>query len=336
MTNIDLSTKYLGIPLKNPFVACSSPLTGSLESLLHLERAGAAAVVLPSLFEEQIEHEREEFERLNQYQSDSTPESLSFFPELDRYNTGPEEYLQSIVDAKESLNIPVIASLNGCSNGGWIYYSELIEQAGADALELNIYLVPTDPNVSASDVERHYCDLVATIREQISIPLAVKIGPHFSSPASIGQELLESGAAGLVLFNRFLSPDIDLETLEYTPALELSQPDELRLALRWIAILRDQCSGSLAATGGVHSGRDAVKAMLVGADAVMIASTLLKHGIERLREMIREMTGWMDDNGYYSVDQMKGSMSLQNCGNPDALKRANYMKALTSFTMSKQ
>jgi dihydroorotate dehydrogenase (fumarate) len=216
-----------------------------------------------------------------------------------------------------------------------MYYSELIEQAGADALELNIYFVPTDPNVSASDVERHYCDLVGSVRDQISIPLTLKIGPHFSSPASIGQALLQSGAAGLVLFNRFLSPDIDLDNLEFTPALELSQPDELRLALRWIAILRDHCSGSLAATGGVHSGRDTLKAMMAGADAVMIASTLLKHGIDHLTAMIAEMSEWMDENGYYSVNQMKGSMSLQNCGNPDALKRANYMKALTSYTMSK-
>ncbi|WP_372897128.1 dihydroorotate dehydrogenase-like protein [Stieleria sp.] len=332
MTNIDLSTSYLGLELKNPFIASASPLTGSVESLLHLERAGAAAVVLPSLFEEQIEHEREQFEQLNAYQSDSMAESLSFFPDLERYNTGPEEYLQLIRDAKESLCIPVIASLNGFSSGGWKYYGELMEQAGADALELNIYLVPTDPSVSSSDVERHYRELVLSVREQLRIPLAVKMGPFFSSPATFGSDLVESGAAGLVLFNRFLSPEIDLETLEFVPALQLSQPEELRLALRWIAILRDRIQASIAATGGVHSGLDAAKALLVGADAVMIASTLLKHGIDHLPVMRNELVQWMDENGYFSVEQLKGSMSMDNCSNPEGLKRANYMKALTSYT----
>ncbi|QDV83326.1 dihydroorotate dehydrogenase-like protein [Planctomycetes bacterium TBK1r] len=332
MTNIDLSTSYLGLDLKNPFIASASPLTGSVESLLHLERAGAAAVVLPSLFEEQIEHEREQFEQLNAYQSDSMAESLSFFPDLERYNTGPEEYLQLIRDAKESLCIPVIASLNGFSSGGWKYYGELMEQAGADALELNIYLVPTDPSVSSSDVERHYRELVLSVREQLRIPLAVKMGPFFSSPATFGSDLVESGAAGLVLFNRFLSPEIDLETLEFVPALQLSQPEELRLALRWIAILRDRIQASIAATGGVHSGLDAAKALLVGADAVMIASTLLKHGIDHLPVMRNELVQWMDENGYFSVEQLKGSMSMDNCSNPEGLKRANYMKALTSYT----
>ncbi|MDV6032763.1 MAG: dihydroorotate dehydrogenase-like protein [Phycisphaera sp. RhM] len=332
MTTIDLSTSYLGLDLKNPFIASASPLTGSVESLLHLERAGAAAVVLPSLFEEQIEHEREQFEQLNAFQSDSMAESLSFFPDLERYNTGPEEYLQLIRDAKESLCIPVIASLNGFSSGGWKYYGELMEQAGADALELNIYLVPTDPSVSSSDVERHYRELVLSVREQLRIPLAVKMGPFFSSPGTFGSDLVESGAAGLVLFNRFLSPDIDLETLEFVPALQLSQPEELRLALRWIAILRDRIQASLAATGGVHSGLDTAKALLVGADAVMIASTLLKHGIDHLPVLRNELVQWMDENGYFSVEQLKGSMSMDNCSNPEGLKRANYMKALTSYT----
>lgn len=335
MTNIDLKTNYLGLELKNPFIASASPLTGSLESLLHLERAGAAAVVLPSLFEEQIEHEREEFERLNAFQADSTAEASNFFPELDRYNTGPEEYLQHIREVKENLTIPVIASLNGFSSGGWKYYGELMEQAGADALELNIYLVPTDPNVSSADVERHYRDLVVSVREELRIPLSVKIGPHFSSPAAFGEGLIESGASGLVLFNRFLSPDIDLENLEFVPALDLSEPDELRLALRWIAILRDQCSGSLAATGGVHSGLDAVKALLVGADAVMVASTLLKHGINHLQVMCDDLVDWMVEHEYRSVEQLKGSMSLNHCGNPEGLKRANYMRALTSYTTTK-
>lgn len=332
MTSIDLTTNYLGLELKNPFIASASPLTGSLESLLHLERSGAAAVVLPSLFEEQIEHEREEFERLSAFQADSTAESLTYFPELERYNTGPEDYLQLIRDAKESLCIPVIASLNGFSSGGWRYFAELMEQAGADALELNIYLVPTDNSVSSSDVERHYRDLVVSVREQLRIPLAVKLGSHFSSPATFGSDLVESGASGLVLFNRFLSPDIDLDSLEFVPALHLSTPEELRLALRWIAILRDRVEASLAATGGVHSGLDVAKALLVGADAVMVASTLLKHGIDHLQVMRADLIQWMEENGYHSVDQLKGSMSMNNCSNPEGLKRANYMKALTSYT----
>ncbi len=334
MTNIDLSTNYLGLQLNSPFVASASPLTGSLESLLPLERTGAAAVVLPSLFEEQIEHEREEFERLYEHQSDLMAESLSFFPGLDQYNSGPDDYLRLIRVAKENLTIPVIASLNGFSSGGWKYYGELMEQAGADALELNIYLVPTDPSVSSAVVERHHSDLVASTREQLSIPLAVKIGPHFSSPATFGLRLIESGASGLVLFNRFLSPDIDLEELEFVPALQLSSPEELRLALRWIAILRDHCDASLAATGGVHSGLDAVKAMLVGADAVMMASTLLRNGIDHLQVVRSDLIAWMETNGYLSVEQLKGSMSMRNCSNPEGLKRANYMMALTSFTTS--
>lgn len=332
MNTTDLTTSYLGLQLAHPIVASASPLTGSLESLLHLQRAGAAAVVLPSLFEEQIEHELEEFERLETLHADANAESVNFYPDLDRYNTGPEEYLRAVCEAKENLDIPVIASLNGFSSRGWKYYAGLLEQAGADALELNIYLVPTDPNVSSSDLERHYFNLVRSIREQLSIPLAVKIGPHFTSPANVVGNLADAGAAGVVLFNRFLSPDIDLEQLEYVPALELSEPDELRAALRFIAIARDHYDVSLAATGGVHSAEDVVKAVLAGADAVMVASTLLKHGIDHLTRMLDDLSRWLIDHDYQSIRQMRGSMSLNHCSDPETLKRANYMKALTKYT----
>jgi dihydroorotate dehydrogenase (fumarate) len=329
---MDLSTNYMGLELKSPLIASASPLTGSQESLLHLERAGASAVVLPSLFEEQIEHEQSELERLERFGTDVYAESLDFFPELERYNSGCDDYLDQIRFAKENLTIPVIASLNGYSSGGWKFYAEMLEQAGADALELNIYLVQTDPEVSSADVERHYVDLVRAVREQLTIPLAVKIGPYATSLPAFANAMTEAGASALVLFNRFLSPDIDLETLTYQPALSLSHPEELRLALRWIAILHDQCDASLAATGGVHGGLDVAKALLAGADAVMMASTLLSHGIDHLTAIERDLVQWMTEHDYDSLRQLKGSMSMAHCGNPEGLKRANYMKALTSYT----
>ncbi|SRR6056297_3511452 len=330
----DLSAHYLGLELEHPLMASSSPLTANLDSLVELQRAGAAAVVLPSLFEEQIEHEREEFEKLNRQSSETYAESLSFFPDMPEHETGPERYLRLIGEAKENLDIPVIASLNGYSLRGWTYYAERIEQAGADAIELNIYFVPTDPSVSGSDLERHHAELVRRVREQLSIPVAVKIGPHFTSPVNVACQLAEAGASGLVLFNRFLSPDIDLQALNYIPALDLSEPDELRMALRWIAIIRDHCGLSLAATGGIHSGTDVVKAVMAGADAVMVASAMLKHGVGRFSAMRSELSQWLLANGYDSVRQMRGSMSLHRCSDPDKLKRGNYMKALTDYTTS--
>ncbi len=329
---IDLSTTYLGIKLESPFVASACPLTGKLDSLKALERAGASAAVLPSLFEEQIEHEQQQLDRLHQFQTDSTAESLDYFPKLDTYNTGPDQYLQWIHDAKQAVSIPIIASLNGSSDGGWVHYSHLMEQAGADALELNIYTVPTNSSESAADIERGYCDLVASVRTKVTIPLAIKIGPYFSALPNLTKNLVHAGADGLVLFNRYLAPDIDLEKLSFDPTLQLSTSEDLRVAIRWIAILRDQFKGSIAATGGIHSGLDAAKVLLVGADALLIASALLSRGTAHLTQIRKELVQWMTDHEYRSIEQLKGSMSLQNCPNPQELWRANYMKALTSFT----
>lgn len=327
----DLSTQYLGLRLDSPLVASASPLTSNLDSLVALQEAGAAAVVLPSLFEEQIEHLELEVARLYDFQTDLTSESLSYLPELDSYNTGPDRYLILIREAKKNISIPLFASLNGSTLGGWLQHAQDIEQSGADALELNIFTIPVQPLVSSSEVEAQYCDLVAAIKHQLKIPLAVKIGPYFSSLPSLAKSLVEAGADGLVLFNRYLAPDIDLTTLEFKPALELSRPEELRLTLRWIAILRDQVSASLAATGGVHQVDDVIKALLAGADVTQIASALLQRGTGHLRKLKSELSEWLAVHEYQSAQQLKGSMSYKNCSNPEGLLRANYMRAVTSY-----
>ena len=328
----DLSTRYLGLALENPLVVSACPLTSSLESLQAIEAAGAGAAVLPSLFEEQIEHHELEMARLYDFQADMTHESLSYFPELDRYNTGPERYLQLVRSVKRQLKIPVIASLNGASRGGWLAYAAQIAEAGADALELNIYLIPTDPQQNSMELEDHYLELVSQLRKHLKIPLAVKLGPYFSALPSFARRLNEAGADGLVLFNRYLAPAIDLENLTFMPALELSHPAELRLTLRWIAILRDQLRCSLAATGGVHQVGEVVQALLVGADVVMMASTLLKHGVSQLSHLKIELTNWLTLREYHSVTQLRGSMSFQHCSHPEGLLRANYLQALTAYT----
>lgn len=327
----DLSTQYLRMQLANPLVVSACPLTSNVDSIFALQEAGAAAVVLPSLFEEQIEHEELEFARLHDLQTDLSPESLSYFPQMDSYNTGPDKYLDLIRRAKQATTIPIIASLNGSSKRGWIEYANLMEQAGADALELNIYAIPIAASQACEVVESQYCELVAAIKERLTIPVAVKIGPFFSSIPSIAKLLIDAGADGLVLFNRYLAPDIDLNTLEYKPALKLSQPEELRLSLRWLAILRDQVSVSLAATGGVHQVEDVIKALLAGANITMLASTLLERGTSHLRHLKSELSAWLDAHEYQSVNQLIGSMSYQHCINPDGLLRANYIRALTSY-----
>lgn len=329
---VDLSTTYLGLELVNPLVASASPLTGTLEDLKRLEDAGIAAVVLPSLFEEQIEAESIMVHLGLEYGSEFQPEAVGgYFPELDDYNTGPDEYLRLIGDAKETLSIPVIGSLNGVSRGGWTTYAREIEQAGADALELNIYLVAADPTVAGVDIEDRYVGLVEEVRSTVSIPLAVKIGPYFSSPGHMAHRLVEAGADGLVLFNRFYQPDIDLDELDVAPSLELSRSVEARLALRWIAVLSPSIGASLAATSGIHSGADAVKMVLAGADATMMTSALLEHGIDHAVGVLAWMQRWFDDREYDSVAQARGSVNVASIADPTAYERANYMKTITSY-----
>jgi len=328
----NLSTTYLGLRLSSPIVASASPLNDRIDVLKRLEEAGAGAAVFPSLFQEQIEHDEIEINRFRDFGAESFGEALDYFPEMDTYNTGPDSYLRAIEAAKSAVSIPIIASLNGTSKGGWESFARLIESRGADALELNILDVETDSNVTCAEFEQRAIDLISAVRSVISIPLAVKIGPYFSAPANFARRAVEAGAEGLVLFNRYLHPDIDIETMTVTPELELSQPSELRLVLRWIAILRGQVRASLAATGGIHSATNAIKALMVGADVAMMASAILLHGPEHVSTVLRELTDWLVEHEYRSVQQLKGSMSRQHCPDPNAYERANYLRALTSFT----
>lgn len=329
---VDLSTKYLGLELKNPLVIAACPLAQSLDHLRRLEDAGAAAVVLPSLFEEQIDREEVEFTRAQEFGTDSFAEALTYFPKQEDYRFGPESYLELIGKAKKAVGIPVVASLNGTSRGGWIRYANLIEEAGADALELNVYLIAGDVEMTGQEVESQYLDLVREVKNSVSIPLAVKIGPSFSSPGWMAKRLADAGADGLVLFNRFLQPDIDLEQLVTTPRLVLSTPYELLLRLRWIAILHGRVNASLAVTGGIHDAQGMLKALLAGADVGMIASVLYKQGIGQVSRILMAMSEWMDQKEYESVQQLKGSMSQENCPDPAAFARGNYIKTLASFT----
>lgn len=330
--SVDLTTRYMGLALKNPLVASAGPLTGDLDSLRRLQDAGIAAAVMPSLFEEQIEHDELELNRLAESHTESFAESLTYFPSVEDYNVGPRDYLQQLEEAKRQLAIPVLASLNGSSEGGWTRYARSMQEAGADALELNIHFVPTAARTAATDVEQRYVDLVASIRSSVKIPLAVKLGPYFTSIPNIAQRIVEAGADGLVLFNRFLEPDIDLESLQFTPNLVLSSRHELRLPLRWIAILRDQVPAALAATSGVHAAEDVIKVLLAGADVAMMTTVLLRQGVGQVGQILGQLVEWLEANEYTSVDQLQGSMSYGNCPDPSALQRANYMKALTSFT----
>jgi dihydroorotate dehydrogenase (fumarate) len=327
----DLSTSYLGLPLRNPIVASASPLTGSLDTLRALQNEGVAAVVLPSLFEEQIEHEEIDIHELLEHQTHSFGEALTWFPELEDYNTGPTRYLEHLAHAKAALDVPVIASLNGVSAGGWLRYARLCEEAGADALELNVYAVETDLAHSAADVEERTLALVGQVRAAVSIPIAVKVGPFYSAFAHMAVRLADAGADGLVLFNRFLQPDIDLETLEVAPWLPLSTPVELRLPLRWIAILRGRVDVDLAGTTGVHDWRGALKLLLAGADVVMVASALLARGPGVVGELLEGVEAWMAEGEYASVAQLKGSLSQASCPDPAAFERGNYMRALVSY-----
>ena len=330
--SVDLSTKYLGLKLANPLVVSACPLTDSIDNLRRLEQAGAAAAVLPSLFEEQIEHDDAEVARVYERGAESYREAITYFPEMDDYRVGPESYLHHIEEAKKAVAIPIIASLNGTSPGGWIRYARLMQDAGADALELNVYFIAADTEMTGQQVESQYVELVAAVKQAVSIPLAVKVGPYFSSPGHMARRLVEAGADGLVLFNRFLQPDINLDTLEPSPRLVLSTPFESLLPLRWIAILRGRVNASLALTSGIHDAEGMVKAVLAGADVAMVASVLYKKGLGQVGTILQGMQAWMDQREYESVEQMRGSMSQINCPDPAAFERGNYMKALTSFT----
>ncbi len=327
----DLRTTYLGLQLKSPLVASASPLTGNVETLKALEEAGAAAVVLPSLFEEQIEHEETTVHDMLEQGVQSFGEALTYFPEMDDYNTGPGAYLEHVAAAKKALSIPVIASINGVTPGGWVRYAELLQHAGADAIELNVYAVETDRYASAASVEDRTLRLVSRMHGALSVPLAVKVGPYYTAFANTAARLAEAGAAGLVLFNRFLQPDIDLEAMTVRPELQLSTNEEMRLPLRWIAILRGRVPLSLAATSGVQTRDDVLKLVLAGADVVMLASALLREGPGLLRELTQGLAEWLEERDYASVEQLKGSMSQETCGDPRAFERTHYVRALVDY-----
>ena len=330
--SINLSTKYLGLNLKNPLVISSCPLTGKIEWLKRLEAAGAAAAVMPSLFEEQIEHDEMEMAKAHEFGTESFAEALTYFPEPQDYRSGPDEYLELIGQAKKAVKMPIIASLNGTSKGGWVRYAKSMQDAGADALELNVYYIATDADMTGREVESRYLELVAAVKESVSIPLAVKVGPYFSAMANMAKRLADAGADGLVLFNRFLQPDIDLDSMETTPKLVLSDAQEFLKPLRWVAILHGRVNCSLAITSGIHDAEALIKALLAGADVGMIASAIYHKGFKQVEEIIRGLSRWMEEKEYESVEQLKGSMSQENCPDPEAFARGNYMKTLVSYT----
>jgi len=328
---MDLSTNYLGLALKNPLVPSSSPLSAQIDKIKAMEDAGASAVVLHSLFEEQITHDALELNYYTTYHYEWYPEALSYFPESKDYHVGPEEYLEHIRKAKEAVDIPVIASLNGVTTGGWLQYAKKMEEAGADALELNAYYLPTDVGLQGGRVEGIYLDILKTVKERVKIPIAMKLSPFFSSPPAMAKNLVDAGADGLVLFNRFYQPDFDLENLEVVPQVTLSTSDALRLPLRWTAILYGRISCSLAVTSGIHTADDALKALMAGADVTMLCSSLLRNGVFHLAVVLKDMESWMERKEYASISQLKGSMSQKSVENPAAFERANYMKALHSY-----
>jgi dihydroorotate dehydrogenase (fumarate) len=330
----DLATTYLGLPLRSPLVASSGPLTARIDSLRALEQAGIAAVVLPSLFEEQVDHEDMQADRLAELGADSNPEATSYFPDLADYESAADRYLRHLEEAKKALSIPVIASLNGVTSGGWVRYARLLELAGADALELNMYGLAADFDVTGRDVEDNQVELVTLVKKSLSIPLSVKIGPYYSALGHQAARIVEAGADGLVLFNRFYQPDIDPWTREVAPTLVLSSSSELRLPLRWTAILSGRVKASLAVTTGVHTGVDVARCLLAGADVAMMTSALLANGPEHVAAVERELVAWAAESDFESVAQFKGSVSQRNVADPSAFERANYMTTLTGFTSS--
>ena len=328
---MNLTTKYLDMVLKNPIVASSSPLSHNVGSIRRLEDAGAAAVVMYSLFEEQIGFDSYYVDYHLTQGIESYAESISYFPDMQSYNVGPDEYLNLIRRAKEAVNIPIIGSLNGTSVGGWTDYAALIEEAGADALELNVYYVPANINMTGNEVEDLYVEILTAVRQVVTIPIAVKLSPFFSSMANMSSRLAAYGADGLVFFNRFYQPDFDLENLEVKPRLVLSDSDDLRLPLRWVAILFDRLNVDFAITSGIHTSQDVIKGLMAGAKVTMMASELLQHGLRRIGQVLNEVVAWLHEHEYESLTQMIGAMSQKHCAEPAAFERANYMKMLDSY-----
>lgn len=328
---MNLSTRYLGLTLKNPLVPSASPLTENVDSIRRLEEAGAAAVVMHSLFEEQIDLEGQILDHFLSHGTNSYAESISYFPDMRTYNIGPEAYLEQIRKAKQAVGIPIIASLNGISTGGWTRYARLMEEAGADAMELNVYYVATDPNMPGSEVEQMYVDVLREVKQSVKIPVSIKLSPYFSNMANMAKRLCDVGADGLALFNRFYQPDLDVENLEVTPHLVLSNSNDLRLPLRWTAILYGRIPADLAITSGVHTHLDVLKAMMAGARIAQTTSELLQNGFGRISEILSDLERWMEEHEYESIVQMQGSMSQKNVAEPAAFERANYMKVLASY-----
>lgn len=329
---MDLSTTYLGLTLRSPLVpSAAQPLTEDIDNVKRMEDAGAGAVVLHSLFEEQLLREKFELQHHLSYGTDSYAEALTYFPEPDVFHVGPELYLEHIRKAKEAVSIPIIASLNGYSSGGWTEYARLIQAAGADAIELNIYAVPTDVDTTGAQIEEDYLKIVREVRQEVTIPLAVKLSPYFSNIANMAKRLDEVGANGLVLFNRFQAPNISLEELEVKPEVSLSTPEAAKLPMRFIAILYGRIKADLASTSGVSKGKDALKMLMVGAKVTQVCSVLLRHGISHLSVIEREMVEWMEENEYHSVQQMQGSLSQLNSPDASAFERAQYVKAIESY-----
>ena len=325
---MDLTTQYLGLKLKNPLMPGASPMATKLDTVRRLEDAGAAAIMMHSLFEEQITSQQLAEFAHTETPADSFAEAVSYFPHMQDYALGPDSYLEQISKIKETCDIPVIGSLNGISIGGWTDHARLIQQAGADALELNVYYVATNPNESGTEVEKRTLDILEAVKASVTIPVAVKLSSYFSSPGYFAKQLDARGAAGVVMFNRFYQPEINIEDLEATPYLELSHPAELRQRLRWIAILHGHIKGDIALSGGVHSFEDIIKGVMVGASVVQLVSCLLKHGPEFLGTLLEQLTGWMQSHEYESLNQMRGSMSLAHCPDPSVYERANYLKVL--------
>ncbi|MGA8660474.1 MAG: dihydroorotate dehydrogenase-like protein [Chthoniobacterales bacterium] len=331
---MNLKTTYLGIRLRTPLVPSASPLSDTVDDVRKMEDAGAAAVVLHSIFQEQITADRYALHHHLTHGTESFAESLTYFPEPHEIKVGPESYLQLIESAKATVEIPIIASLNGTTLGGWTDYARQIEQAGADALELNIYSIPTDLERTAAAIEDSYLEIVSAVRGVVRIPVAVKLSPYFTNVANMAKRLVEKGANGLVLFNRFYQPDIDLENLTVTPNLLLSTPMAMRLPLRWLAILHGRLKASLAATSGIHTGFDALKMLMAGADVTMLCSVLLRHGIDHIKTIESTMSGWMSEHEYESVAQLKGSVSQQNSPDPSAFERVQYIHALSTYSQT--